>query len=181
MENREPAPHAGTTDHSAPLIEAREVSRSFGAVAALSGVNLEFRKGEIHGLIGANGAGKSTLLNVVGGVITPSSGSILVDGQVASIDRPRDADDLGFAFIHQELALIPDFSAIDNMTLGLRHMSRLGFLDRREAARRAREAGDLLGMNFSLRRPVRELSPAERGLVAVGRDLVRNADRKSVV
>lgn len=175
MENRAPAPYTGITDQSAPLIEAREVSRSFGAVAALSGVNLEFRKGEIHGLIGANGAGKSTLLNVVGGVVTPSSGSILVDGEVVAIERPRDADDLGFAFIHQELALIPDFSAIDNMTLGLRHMSRLGFVDRREAARRAREAADLLGMNFSLRRPVRELSPAERGLVAVGRALVRKA------
>jgi ABC-type sugar transport system ATPase subunit len=175
MEHREPSPNAESAQTSAPLIEARDVSRSFGAVAALSGVSLDFRRGEIHGLIGANGAGKSTLLNIIGGVITPSSGAILVDGQEQSIERPRDADALGFAFIHQELALIPDFSAIDNMTLGLRDIGRLGFVDRREAARRAKEAADLLGMTFSLRKPVRQLSPAERGLVAIGRALVREA------
>jgi ABC-type sugar transport system ATPase subunit len=158
-----------------PLIEARDISRSFGAVKALSGVSLEFRRGEVHGLVGANGAGKSTFLNIVGGVITPSSGVILVDGEERTIGRPRDADALGLAFIHQELALIPDFSAIDNMTLGLRSVGRAGFVDRREAARRSREVADRLGMQFSLRKPVRQLSPAERGLVAIGRALVRDA------
>lgn len=151
------------------------MSRSFGAVAALSGISLEFRRGEIHGLVGANGAGKSTLLNIIGGVISPSSGEIIVDGEERSIARPGDADALGFAFMHQELALIPDFSTIDNMTLGLKEVGRLGFVDRRAAARRAREVADLLGISFSLRKPVRQLSPAERGLVAIGRALVRNA------
>lgn len=175
MERREPSPVDQPAKSGVPLIEARDVSRSFGAVAALSGVSLEFRRGEIHGLIGANGAGKSTLLNIIGGVITSSSGTLLVDGEEHFIERPRDAEALGFAFIHQELALIPDFSAIDNMTLGLRDIARFGFVDRREVARRAREAADLLGVTFSLRKPIRQLSPAERGLVAIGRALVRNA------
>ncbi|MFD1714820.1 sugar ABC transporter ATP-binding protein [Amnibacterium flavum] len=175
MANREPAPDTVTqVDPSVPLVEARDVSRSFGAVRALSGVSLDFRRGEIHGLVGANGAGKSTLLNIIGGVITPSSGSILVDGEERSIERPADADALGFSFIHQELALIPDFSAIDNMTLGVKEVGRLGFVDRREASRRAKDVADLLGMGFSLRKPVRQLSPAERGLVAIGRALVRD-------
>jgi ABC-type sugar transport system ATPase subunit len=175
MDNREPAPSTGTTDTNAPLIEARNVSRSFGAVAALSEVSLEIRRGEVHGFVGANGAGKSTLLNIIGGVITPTSGSILVDGEERTIERPRDADELGFAFIHQEFALIPEFSAIDNMTLGLRDTGRLGFVDRRDAARRTRQAADLLGITFSLTKPVRQLSPAERALVAIGRTLVRDA------
>ena len=175
MDVRKAPTVAGTVDAAAPFIEARNVSRSFGAVAALSGVDLEFRRGEIHGLVGANGAGKSTLLNIIGGVITPSSGQILVDGEERSIASPGDADALGFAFMHQELALIPDFSTIDNMTLGLKEVGKGGFVDRRAAARRTQEVADLLGINFSLRRPVRQLSPAERGLVAIGRALVRNA------
>ena len=174
MDSREPST-APTADRSVPFIEARNVSRSFGAVAALSGVSLDFRRGEIHGLVGANGAGKSTLLNIIGGVITPSSGEIIVDGEERSIARPGDADALGFAFMHQELALIPDFSTVDNMTLGLKEIGRAGFVDRRTAARRAREVADLLGIAFPLRKPVRQLSPAERGLVAIGRALVRDA------
>ena len=90
MEHPEPTQGAQAPT-GVPLIEARDVSRSFGAVHALSGVSLDFRRGEIHGLVGANGAGKSTLLNIIGGVLTPSSGTILVDGVERSIERPRDA------------------------------------------------------------------------------------------
>ncbi|GAA2011751.1 sugar ABC transporter ATP-binding protein [Nakamurella flavida] len=175
MASPDPSDGAPPVDRPAPFIQARNVSRSFGAVAALTDVSVDFRRGEIHGLVGANGAGKSTLLNIIGGVITPSTGEILVDGEARSITRPGDADALGFAFMHQELALIPDFSTIDNMTLGLKDVGRAGFVDRRVATRRAREVADLLGITFSLRRPVRQLSPAERGLVAIGRALVRNA------
>jgi len=166
-----------TPDASAPpaLIEARDVSRIFGSIAALSGVSLAFRRGEVHGLVGANGAGKSTFLNIVGGVLTPSSGTILIDGVERAVQTPKEADELGFAFIHQELALIPDFSAIDNMTIGLRSISRLGFLDRREIARRSRVVAERLGIQFNLRVPVRQLSAAERGLVAIGRALIREA------
>lgn len=100
---------------------------------------------------------------------------VLVDGQEAEIGGPREADALGFAFIHQELALVPDFSAVDNMTLGLRGTSRFGVGSRRERARVSREIAERLGMGFNLRRPVRQLSPAERGLVAIGRALARDA------
>jgi len=166
-----------STAHSAvvPLVEARDVTRSFGAVAALSGVSLEFHRGEVHGLVGANGAGKSTFLNVVGGAIAPSSGTLLIDGVERTVESPKEADELGFAFIHQELALIPDFSAMDNMTIGLRNIARLGFLDRAEIARRSKAVAERLGMTFNLRVPVRQLSVAERGLVAIGRALARDA------
>ena len=109
------------------------------------------------------------------GAITPSSGRIRVDGAEATIAWPKDSDALGFAFIHQELALVPDFSAIDNMTLGLRSGSRLGFANVRERARISQELAERLGMSFSLRRPVRQLTIAERGLVAIGRALARDA------
>ncbi len=158
-----------------PLIDAQSISRSFGAVQALTDVSLDFRRGEVHGLVGANGAGKSTFLNVIAGAITPSSGAIVVDGEPVEITSPAQAEALGFAFIHQELALIPDFSAIDNITLGMKSPSRLGFEDARGRARLSHEVADRLGLAFNLKRPVRELSVAERGMVAIGRALARDA------
>ena len=160
---------------AAPLIETRNINRSFGSLRALSDVNLVFRRGEVHGLVGANGAGKTTFLNILGGVIGPTSGTVLVDGIEVDIREPRDAAALGFSFIPQELALVPDFSAIDNITLGMHSTSRYGFVDRRKRARIARDVSDRLRMTFSLRKPVRELSPAERGLVAIGHALARDA------
>lgn len=161
------------TGAGTPLIEARDICRSFGAVDALKWVSLSFRRGEVHGLVGANGAGKSTFLNIVGGAVLPSSGTIYVNGEETAIQRPRDAENLGFAFIHQELALVPGFSAIDNMTLSMR--SRFGITNRREHAKLAKAAADRIGATFSLRKPVRELSVAERGMVAIAQALVSDA------
>ncbi len=157
-----------------PLIEARNINRVFGELKALTDVSLTFRRGEVHGLVGANGAGKSTFLNIIGGVISPTSGSILVDGVEVDIRGPRDAAALGFSFIPQELSLVPDFSAIDNITLGLGSTSRFGFIDDAKRARIARAVAERLGMTFSLRKSVRELSVAERGLVAIGHALARD-------
>lgn len=159
---------------SGPLIDAQSISRTFGALKALTEVSVQFRRGEVHGLVGANGAGKSTFLNILSGSLTPTSGTIFVEGVEVNISRPTQADALGFAFIHQELALVPDFSAIDNMTLGLRPTSRFGLAERRERAQISKRVAERLGMTFSLRKPVRELSVAERGLVAIGRALVRD-------
>ena len=110
----------------APLIEAIDVCRSFGALKALTDVSLTFRRGEVHGLVGPNGAGKSTFLNIVGGIIAPTSGAILVDGVEQEIGGPAAATALGFSFIPQELSLVPAFSAIDNITLGLKSVSKAG-------------------------------------------------------
>jgi ribose transport system ATP-binding protein len=158
-----------------PLIEARGVDRWFGQLRALTDVSLDFRRGEVHGLVGANGAGKSTFLNIILGIIPASSGTILVDGVETNIDGPRTAGALGFSHIPQELSLVPDFSAIDNITIGLPRTSRYGFVDGRARARLARSVADRIGMTFSLKKPVRELSPAERGLVAIGHAIAADA------
>lgn len=167
-------PSDAPTAQTPALIEARDVCRTFGALKALTDVNVTFRRGEVHGLVGPNGAGKSTFLNIIGGVIPPTSGTILVDGAEVDLRGPRDAAALGFSFIPQELSLVPDFSAIDNITLGLRSITRMGFVDRRNRDRIARAVADRLGMAFDLRAPVRDLSPAERGLVAIGHALAHD-------
>jgi ribose transport system ATP-binding protein len=162
-------------ESGSPLIAAANVSKTFGAVRALNNVSMEFHRGEVHGLVGANGAGKSTFLNILAGAVAPSKGTLMVDGQPVTIVNPAEADALGFAFIHQELALVPDFSAVDNMTLGLKSASHFGGSESSRRTKLSRGVAERLGMSFSLKRPVRELSVAERGLVAIGRALVRDA------
>jgi ribose transport system ATP-binding protein len=153
---------------AAPLIRVRGLTKSFGAVRALKGVDIEFVRGQVHGLVGANGAGKSTLLNMLGGAVRPDAGTIELDGRSIELSRPREAADFGFAFIWQELALVPEFSAVDNMTLGSRARTFLGLGDRGERTHRAKKVAARLGLTFDLEVPVKTLTVAERGLVAIG-------------
>lgn len=158
-----------------PIVDAKGVSRNFGPLRALTDVDVSFFRGEVHGLVGANGAGKSTLLNIISGALAPTQGSIHVGGRRVSLLRPADAAVLGLSFIHQELALIPEFSSIENMTLGVKSLTTFGLRSARERAHASAEVADRLGISFDLTRPVRELSVAERGMVAIGRALVRDA------
>jgi ABC-type sugar transport system ATPase subunit len=159
----------------APLIETRGICKSFGPVRALTDVDLSFLRGEVHGLVGANGAGKSTLLNIILGVVRPSRGSLFVEGAETTIRGPRDAASLGFSLIPQELSLVPGLSAVDNITLGLRAGSAHGFVNDRKRTEIAQAIAEQIGIGFDLRKPVRLLSVAERGLVAIGHALAQDA------
>src|ERR1035441_3861022 len=158
-----------------PFIRVRALAKSFGAVRALRGVDIDFSRGEVHGLVGANGAGKSTLLNILGGAVQPDSGSIGLEGRPLQVSGPRAAADLGLAFIWQELALVPHFSAAENMTLPTRARTFMGIWDRKGRRAAASGVADRLGFTFDLDRPVRTLSVADRGMVAMGRALITHA------
>lgn len=160
---------------STPLLQVRALSKQFGGAHALSAVDLEIHRGEVHGLVGANGAGKSTLIRSLAGVTRPDSGEILLDGRPVEIDSPRDAEKAGFAFIHQELNLVPHFTAIQNILLGIPKPSTLGILRWREAERVARSAAERIGADFPLDLRVDELSVGNRWQVMIARALVRNA------
>ena len=105
------------------------ISKAFGAVRVLEGVDFGVAGGEIHALMGENGAGKSTLLKILSGAHTPDAGEILIDGKAAAIRSAREATSVGIAIIHQELNLIPQLSVMDNLFLG-RERARLGVLQR---------------------------------------------------
>src|ERR1700727_792934 len=92
------------------VLEARGVSRSYGAVRALENVSLTLHAGEVVGLVGDNGAGKSTLTGILSGSIAPSSGEILVDGRRHDFRTPHDAREAGVETVFQDLALAPDLS-----------------------------------------------------------------------
>jgi D-xylose transport system ATP-binding protein len=101
-----------------PIIETKGVKKSFGAVAALKGIDLEFYPGEVLSIVGDNGAGKSTLIKILSGVHTIDEGSILIDGRAVSIKSPKDAKRFGIETIYQDLALCDNLDIPSNVFLG---------------------------------------------------------------
>src|SRR5260221_7414180 len=111
------------------LLELRGITKSFGATAALGGVDLAVEAGQVHALIGENGAGKSTLLNILSGALIADSGQITFNGAGYVPSGPADARSKGIVHIHQELSLCPHLSVAENISLGS-EPSSFGWLDR---------------------------------------------------
>src|ERR1700734_370353 len=105
------------------------ISKSFGPVRVLDGIDFSVAGGEIHALVGENGAGKSTLMKILSGAHSADGGSIRIDGDAVSIRPTREAEALGIAIIHQELNMIPQLSVMDNLFLG-REPNRWGVIER---------------------------------------------------
>ena len=97
------------------VLEVRGIDKSFPGTKALSKVDFQLRKGEIHAVVGENGAGKSTLMNVIDGVYTPDDGKIFINGHRVHIKDPLAAQKLGIGFVHQEIALCPDVTVAENL------------------------------------------------------------------
>ena len=119
-------------------LAVRNITKSFGAVHALRGVSLEFRAGEVHGIVGENGAGKSTLMKILAGVQPPDSGEIVRNGKAVLFASVRAALESGVALIHQELNLVNDLNVAENVFLG--REPRRGFLIDRRRQRDATNA-----------------------------------------
>lgn len=160
---------------SMPLLEVRGIAKSYGSAVALRSVDFTVGAGEIHALLGANGAGKSTLIRILSGAVSADAGEVLLDGRPVFMRTPQEAADLGLAFLHQELSLVPKFTAIENMGIGLLRRGRFGLVDRGALRRRAEAVADEIGINFPLNRAVEQLSVADRWLVALARALMRRA------
>jgi ribose transport system ATP-binding protein len=161
------------------LLDLRGISKSFGSTPVLHGVDFDVRAGEVHALAGENGAGKSTLMNIVSGVLPADSGEILWQGRTVRMRGPRDAREVGIAFVHQELALAPNLSAAENVFLG-RHPARpvaagMGWVRWREIHETAARLFAQLGHAIDPRRPVGELSLAQRQIVEIARALAFDA------
>jgi len=148
------------------------IDKAFPGVLALKGAGFELRAGEVHALMGENGAGKSTLMKVLAGIYQRDRGAILIDGRPAEIASPRAAQELGIGIIHQELSLMPDLTAAQNILIG-REPRKLGGLLLDEAALNTR-AGELFAaMHLSLdpRTEVRNLTIARQQMVEIAKAL----------
>jgi simple sugar transport system ATP-binding protein len=178
METTTPAPApetAGTEtlDDRPALLEARDVSKYFGAVVAIEGVSLTVRAGEIACLLGDNGAGKSTLIKTLSGVHVPDKGTLAVDGVPVTFNSPRDALDAGVATVYQDLAIMPLMSVTRNFFLGNEPTVGVGPLkrfDMPKAAGIAYEEMKRIGIDIrDTDQAVGTLSGGERQTLAIAR------------
>ena len=155
-----------------PVLALRGVSKRFGAVQALTDVELEVHAGEVVALVGDNGAGKSTLVKTIAGVHPIDEGVIEWDGRSVQINKPHDAQNLGSATVYQDLALCDNIDVVGNLYLG-RELRKRGILDEVEMERRSRELLDTLSIRIpSVRIPIASLSGGQRQTVAIARSML---------
>ncbi|HEX3706457.1 MAG TPA: ATP-binding cassette domain-containing protein [Mycobacteriales bacterium] len=159
-----------------PLLKLSKVNKNFGAVQALTGVDLEIYPGEVVALVGDNGAGKSTMIKTISGIWSPDGGQIFWDGKEVNVRNPRDAAALGIATMYQDLALCDNLDIVQNMFLG-REPRRLGLLDETAMEISARKTLSDLSVTTvrSIRQPVGSLSGGQRQAVAVARAVLEDA------
>jgi ABC-type sugar transport system ATPase subunit len=166
----------GTTATTDPLLSLRGISKNFGAVQALSGVDLDILPGKITALVGDNGAGKSTMIKTISGIWPPSAGRIFWNGEPVTIRTPRDADALGIATVYQDLALCDNLDIVQNMFLGHELLIHR-MLNETKMEQIARQTLSDLAVTTvsSVRQPVGSLSGGQRQSVAVARAVMREA------
>ena len=154
-----------------PALELSALSKSFGGVRALDGVDLRVAAGEVHGLLGENGSGKSTLIKVLAGYHTPDAGELRVYGEEVKLPlHPGQFRSLGMDFVHQDLGLIPSLSVIENLYIGELTSARHGLhISWTRERRRAVETFDRYGLKLDVRARVSDLTPVERALLAIVR------------
>jgi rhamnose transport system ATP-binding protein len=158
-----------------PLIRITRLSKSYGGVRALTELDLDIASGEVHALCGENGAGKSTLIKVLTGVTVPDQGEILVGGQRLEYGRVSSSEAAGIAVMHQESTVFPDLTAVDNIFVGREPTWCRGWLlDHAARFRGTRAILERLGESLDCTVAVRELSVAQRQIVALARALSRD-------
>lgn len=159
----------------APVLEVRDVVKTFGGVTALGGVSLQLWPGEVLCLAGENGCGKSTLIKIISGAERPDSGTVVVDGtEHASMDT-TDAIKSGIQVIYQDFSLFPNLSVAENVVLTSAVAGRRRLFDPAAARRSARAVVSDLGLTLDLDARVEDLSVADKQLTAICRALVNDA------
>ncbi|RZS79500.1 monosaccharide ABC transporter ATP-binding protein (CUT2 family) [Phyllobacterium myrsinacearum] len=155
---------------SEPVLSIRGITKHFGAVKALTGVDFTLARGEVHALCGENGAGKSTLMNILAGVLQPDAGDILLDGKPQKIGSPSVAQSLGIGLVHQEIALCPDASVAENIFMAATSRRRSFLMNYRKLERDAQAVMDRLAP-IDVRQRVGDLAISSQQLVEIAKAL----------
>ena len=164
------------------LLELDNVTKSFGAIHALNGVNLSIAPGEAVGLMGDNGAGKSTLMRIIAGNFRPTSGEVRIEGKRVEFHKPLDARNVGIEIVYQDLALCDNLTATANVFLGRELKKKFGPISMLDYAAMYKRAGELFAELKSETRPrdlVQRMSGGQRQAVAIAR--TRLSDPKLVL
>jgi ABC-type sugar transport system ATPase subunit len=171
-----PSPAEPAGPRGMPLLSTSGLTKRFGAVEALSSIDLEIPAGQVTALVGDNGAGKSTLIKTISGIWEPDLGEVHWDGQRVRVRGPKEAAALGIATVYQDLALCDNLDIVQNMFLG-RELLQSRLLDETNMEKAARQTLSDLSVTTvrSIRQPVGSLSGGQRQAVAVARAVMQNA------
>jgi ribose transport system ATP-binding protein len=153
---------------TSPILAARDVTKAFGPVTVLHDIQIDFCVGEIHAIVGENGAGKSTLMKILSGVLKPSLGEVLYEGNPVETGNLRAMENFGVRLIHQELNLAEDLSVLENLFLG-EERTWGPFLDEAKMRAKGREVLAKVGSDIDLDTPVRNLRVSEKQLVEIAK------------
>jgi simple sugar transport system ATP-binding protein len=157
-------------------VELRDITKRFPGVVANAGVDLEVDPGQVLALLGENGAGKSTLMNVLFGLYQPDEGEILLDGAPVRFSSPADSIAAGIGMVHQHFMLVPVFTVLENVMLGVEQRTRFGGLDRRAARQRLLELSRTYNLDVDPDADVEDLSVGAQQRVEILKALYRRAD-----
>ena len=157
------------------VIEMREITKKFGDFVANDKINLQLRKGEIHALLGENGAGKSTLMNMLAGLLEPTSGDIVVNGNTVNLDSPSKAASLGIGMVHQHFMLVEAFTVVENIILGS-ETTKHGVLDLKKASQDILDLSKKYGLAVDPNAKVEDISVGAQQRVEILKTLYRGAD-----
>lgn len=155
-------------------LEMRGICKSFGSNNVLNGVDLSLNSGEICALLGENGAGKSTLMNILGGVLAPDAGSIILDGKDMHFKNPIDSLEAGIAFIHQELNLVNDLAIYENMFIGRELKNKYGLLDHKTMIKKTKEIFSKIEIDLDPCVLVGSLDASYKQFIEIARALMMN-------
>ncbi len=161
------------------LLELKKISKRFGTVEVLKGINLELQKGSVLGLVGENGAGKSTLMNILGGVFPASSGELFLKGELFEPQKPTDSLKHGIAFIHQELNLFPNLSVQENLYLNsfpTKKIMGIPFIDQKATVSKSKRLLAQVDLEVNIRTLVEDLTPAQRQLLEIAKALATSPE-----
>ncbi|MGE6630294.1 sugar ABC transporter ATP-binding protein [Bacillus sp. NPDC077027] len=156
-------------------IEMRNIHKAFGNNNVLSGVSFDLVTGEVHALMGENGAGKSTLMNLLTGLHKVDQGSMKIDGKETAFKDPKEAEENGIAFIHQEMNIWPNMTVLENLFIGKEIYSKFGILDTKKMNSLAKEQLDRLSVNLSLDQEAGTCSVGQKQMIEIAKALMTDA------
>ncbi|MFP5201423.1 MULTISPECIES: sugar ABC transporter ATP-binding protein [Bacillus] len=156
-------------------IEMHNIHKAFGKNTVLSGVSFDLVTGEVHALMGENGAGKSTLMNLLTGLYSLDQGTIQIDGKETAFKNPKEAEQHGIAFIHQELNIWPDMTVLENLFIGKEIYTKLGLLDTKKMKILAQTQLDRLSVNLSLDQEAGSCSVGQKQMIEIAKALMTDA------
>lgn len=158
-----------------PILQVKNISKTFPGVKALTDVSADFYPGEVHTLVGENGAGKSTLIKIISGVYTPTEGKVIFEGKEMNFTAPGQAIEAGIAVIHQELSIAKDLTVAQNVWLGREKKKKSGLLDMARMNKETQDILDFMKVNLKATEIAGDLNAAQQQMIEIAKVISQNA------